>query len=69
MALAFPAVEHNVFTPESAAAAAAAPVAAAAAPAQEADPVEQIMRFKGLLDQGIITQEEFDAKKRQLMGL
>lgn len=70
MALAFPAVEHKVFTPESAAAAAAAAGApvAAAAPAQEADPVEQIMRYKGLLDQGVISQEEFDAKKRQLMG-
>lgn len=25
--------------------------------------------FKGLLDAGVITQEEFDAKKKQLLGL
>lgn len=30
---------------------------------------DEIVRFKNLLDQGIITQEEFDAKKRQLLGL
>jgi len=27
------------------------------------------MKFKGLLDAGVITQEEFDAKKKQLLGL
>ena len=30
---------------------------------------DEIVKFKGLLDQGIITQEEFDAKKKQLLGL
>lgn len=30
---------------------------------------EEIAKFKQLLDQGIITQEEFDAKKKQLLGL
>lgn len=30
---------------------------------------DEIIKFKGLLDQGIITQEEFDAKKKQLLGL
>ena len=29
----------------------------------------EIIKFKNLLDQGIITQEEFDAKKKQLLGL
>lgn len=29
----------------------------------------EIMEFKKLLDAGIITQEEFDAKKKQLLGL
>lgn len=29
----------------------------------------EIKKFKELLDQGIITQEEFDAKKKQLLGL
>ena len=31
--------------------------------------VDEIMKYKTLLDQGIITQEEFDAKKKQLLGL
>lgn len=30
---------------------------------------DEIAKFKGLLDQGIISQEEFDAKKKQLLGL
>lgn len=41
--------------------------AAAAAPAKS--PVEQIKEYKELLDMGIISQEEFDAKKKQLLGL
>ncbi len=30
---------------------------------------DEIKRFKELLDMGAITQEEFDAKKKQLLGL
>lgn len=30
---------------------------------------DEIVKFKALLDQGIITQEEFDLKKKQLLGL
>jgi len=30
---------------------------------------DEIMKLKGLLDIGIITQAEFDAKKKQLLGL
>ena len=30
---------------------------------------DEILKFKNLLEQGIITQEEFDAKKKQLLGL
>ena len=33
------------------------------------DVVTEIQRYKGLLDAGIITEEEFTAKKRQLMGI
>lgn len=40
-----------------------APTVAAVSPADE------IRKYKELLDMGIITQEEFDAKKRQLLGL
>ena len=30
---------------------------------------DEIKKFKELLDMGAITQEEFDAKKKQLLGL
>ena len=44
--------------------------AQAAAPTVTAlSPAEELMKFKQLLDTGIITQEEFDAKKKQLLGL
>ena len=36
---------------------------------QEVSAADEIAKFKGLLDQGIISQEEFDAKKKQLLGL
>jgi len=32
-------------------------------------PAEEIKKFKELLDIGAISQEEFDAKKKQLLGL
>ena len=33
------------------------------------DVVAQIQRFKALMDQGILTEEEFTAKKKQLLGI
>ena len=33
------------------------------------DNIEQLKQLKELLDQGIINQEEFDVKKKQLLGL
>ena len=33
------------------------------------DAIEEIKKFKELLDAGIITEDEFAAKKRQLLGL
>ena len=30
---------------------------------------DELKKFKDLLDSGVITQEEFDAKKKQLLGL
>lgn len=33
------------------------------------DPIEQVKRLKELLDIGAITQEEFDTKKREILGL
>lgn len=40
-----------------------------AASAAVGDPVAEIQKYKTLLDQGIITEEEFTAKKRQLLGI
>ena len=36
---------------------------------QSSDSADQLKKFKDLLDAGVITQEEFDAKKKQLLGL
>ena len=35
----------------------------------QGSPADEIMKFKQLLDSGAITQEEFEAKKKQLLGL
>ncbi len=37
--------------------------------AQKSDPIEDIKKFKELLDIGVITQEEFDKKKKELLNL
>ena len=42
---------------------------AEAPPASQISAAEEIKKFKELLDSGIITQEEFDAKKKQLLGI
>lgn len=36
---------------------------------KQTDAANEILKFKQLLDNGIITQEEFNAKKKQLLGL
>ncbi len=46
----------------------AVPVASAN-PTLFADSADQIKKYKELLDMGAITQEEFDQKKTQLLGL
>lgn len=35
----------------------------------EVSPADEILKYKNLLDAGAITQEEYDDKKRQLLGL
>lgn len=35
----------------------------------QASPADELRKLKGLLDDGILTQAEFDAKKKQLLGL
>jgi len=48
---------------------AAAQPAPAPVPAPAVDPYQELTKLKGLLDNGIITQADFDAKKAQLLGL
>ena len=36
---------------------------------QQLSPAEELKKFKELFDLGVISQEEFDAKKKQLLGL
>jgi membrane protease subunit (stomatin/prohibitin family) len=46
-----------------------APAAAPPAPAApQVDVVAQLTQLKGLLDAGALTQDEFDAQKRKLLG-
>jgi len=54
---------------DAAAAEVETPPAPAPAQAPAVDAVTEIRRYKELLDQGIITEEEFTAKKKQLMGI
>ena len=37
--------------------------------AKQSDEIERLKEYKALLDQGILTQEEFDQKKKELLGL
>lgn len=50
-------------------AAPAAPAAAAPAAPAEEDPVERLTKMKGMLDAGLITQEDYDAAKNKILGL
>jgi hypothetical protein len=45
-----------------------APESAAPEPPENAD-IEQLKQFAALKDQGIITEEEFAAKKAQILGI
>jgi putative oligomerization/nucleic acid binding protein len=47
---------------------AAPPPAAAAAPAQK-DDMAQIQQLATMKDQGLLTEEEFQAKKKQILGI
>ena len=44
------------------------PPAPAAAPAAAASPIDEIRKYKALMDEGIISEEEFQMKKKQLLG-
>ena len=50
----------------------AASAAQTAAPAQAggaSNTIEELKQYKSLLDAGVLTEEEFAAKKRQLLGI
>ena len=47
---------------------AAPPPAAAAAPAQQ-DDMAHIQQLATMKDQGLLTEEEFQAKKKQILGI
>jgi hypothetical protein len=51
-------------------AAAAPPQQPAASPASTSDDsIDQLKQLAELKDQGVLTQDEFDAKKKQILGL
>lgn len=60
-------MQSQMATQQAPAAPAAPP--AAAAPVGGDDVAAQLTQLKALVDQGIVTQEEFEAKKKQLLGL
>jgi membrane protease subunit (stomatin/prohibitin family) len=45
----------------------APPQAAPAAPASDEDPMAKLTQLKGLLDQGVLTQAEFDFQKTKIL--
>lgn len=45
-----------------------APAPAPAAQPEEADPYEKLKDAKKLLDEGILTEEEFAAEKKKILG-
>lgn len=42
---------------------------AKSAPVMSVSPADEVKKYKELLDMGVISQEEFDAKKKSLLGL
>ena len=67
MGIAFPNTSSDPISPEEFAISRA--INRAAPVSNQVDTVEELKRYKALLDQGILTEEEFAAKKRQLLGL
>ena len=38
-------------------------------PQQQEDPYETLSKYKKMLDDGLITQEEYDAQKNKILGV
>ena len=60
--------DQAAYDQQMAAQQAAAPAAAPAAPA-ELDEAAEIQKYAALKGQGLITEEEFEAKKKQILGI
>ena len=69
MAIAFPGAKVEQVAAAGAPGQPAVIRTAAAAPATSEDAIEAIQKFKRLYEEGVITEEEFAAKKRQLLGI
>ncbi len=54
---------------QSAVPGAAGAQAAPATAAPSVDAIEEIKKYKALMEEGVISQQEFDAKKKQLLGI
>ncbi|MGO9192233.1 MAG: SHOCT domain-containing protein [Streptosporangiaceae bacterium] len=63
------AAQPQAAPPEAAPADESAAPEAAAPEAAESSDIEQLKQFAALKDQGILTEEEFAAKKAQILGL
>jgi membrane protease subunit (stomatin/prohibitin family) len=59
----------NLVQPTPQAPGAAGAAAGGAAPQAPADPSAQLVQYKQMLDDGLITQEDFDALKKKVLGL
>ena len=66
MQLIDPQAQEKVIDPKASAQTQSAPQAASV---QTEDPTVALPKYKALLDAGVITEEEFAAKKKQLLGL
>ena len=61
--------QEKVIDPHASAQSQSTQSAPQAAPVQTEDPTVALPKYKALLDAGVITAEEFEAKKKQLLGL
>jgi hypothetical protein len=64
----YAAKDQAAYDEQMAAQQAAAAAAAPAAPA-ELDDAAEIQKYAAMMGQGLITQEEFEAKKKQILGI
>ena len=69
MQLIDPQAQEQVIDPHASAQSQSTQSAPQAAPVQTEDPTVALPKYKALMDAGVITPEEFEAKKKQLLGL